>query len=103
MHSVGKEIEQIERERQPAGVMMIPIPRSGILREVRGLEEASRVSGITDITIRAALGKPLVPLPEGSKYLGFIFARAATLEAVEAALRRAHSQLAFEVESGPSR
>jgi len=38
-------------------------------------------------------GYELVPLPEGSSYLGFIFAKAPTPELVEAALREAHACL----------
>jgi hypothetical protein len=41
---------------------------------------------------------PVVPLPEGESYLGFIFARGERSEAVEAALRAAHQALAFEIE-----
>jgi hypothetical protein len=38
-----------------------------------------------------------VPLPEGASYLGFLFARAATADAVEAALRESHAKLRFEI------
>ena len=44
------------------------------------------------------MGQRLVPLPEGSRYLGFIFARCDSPEAVEAALRESHSQLEFVIE-----
>jgi hypothetical protein len=98
MHAVGRDVLGLERERLPAGVMMIPIPRAGILREVRGLQEMKEVPGIVDVTISATLGKPLVPLPEGSAYLGFIFARAASPAAVEEALREAHRRLALVIE-----
>jgi hypothetical protein len=39
----------------------------------------------------------LVPLPEGSSYLGFIFARAESPGDVERALRRAHVALEFRI------
>ena len=39
-HALGIELDSLERERQPAGVMMIPIPRAGVLRAVRGREAA---------------------------------------------------------------
>jgi biotin carboxylase len=94
-HALGMAIPTFERERQAAGVMMIPIPRAGILEEVRGQADALVVPGIEGITITAHLGQELVPLPEGWQYLGFIFARALTPERVEAALRQAHSQLEF--------
>ena len=63
--------------------------------EVRGLDQARTVDGIEQLTISAHLGQELVPLPEGALYLGFIFARAASPEAVEAALRESHARLDF--------
>ena len=89
-HALGIELDSLERERQPAGVMMIPIPRAGVLRAVRGREAALAVPGIEEVTISAHVGQELVPLPEGSRYLGFILARADSPEAVEDALRAAH-------------
>jgi biotin carboxylase len=97
-HALGIELDSLERERQPAGVMMIPIPRGGVLRAVRGREAALAVPGIEDVTISAHVGQELVPLPEGSRYLGFIIARTASSEAVEAALRLAHRRLGFDIE-----
>jgi hypothetical protein len=64
---------------------------------VRGVEDARRVAGVEEVTITAHVGQDLVPLPEGWQYLGFIFARAETPEAVEAALRDAHARLTFEI------
>ncbi len=96
-HALGIEIESLERERQPAGVMMVPIPRGGVLEEVPGLEAAKAVPGIEEVTITIHLGQEVVPLPEGSRYLGFIFARAETPQQVEAALREAHQRLDFEI------
>lgn len=72
---------------------MLPIPESGILEEVRGVEEAGRVSGIEGLEITVARGRPLRPLPEGDRYLGFLFASTATPEEVEQALRRAYAEL----------
>jgi biotin carboxylase len=94
-HALGMEIMSLQRERKPAGVMMIPIPRAGILQEVRGREEAEAVPGIEGIRITIPMGQEVVPLPEGTKYLGFIFARGETPERVEAALREAHRRLTF--------
>jgi len=42
-------------------------------------------------------GQRVVPLPEGSTYLGFIFSRAETPGEAEAALRRAHAALDFAI------
>ena len=92
------EIASLQRERQPAGVMMIPIPRGGILRDVRGLAEAKAVPGVEDVAISIPCGHAVVPLPRGTQYLGFIFSRAETPEAVEAALREAHRLLTFTID-----
>jgi biotin carboxylase len=96
-HALAWPIDSLERERRPAGVMMIPIPRAGRLDATHGLEAARAVPGIEDVTISAHVGQALVPLPEGWQYLGFIFARAETPESVERALREAHARLAFEI------
>jgi biotin carboxylase len=86
-----------ERERRAAGAMMLPIPRAGTLRAVRGRAEALRVPGVEEVTITIALGQPVVPLPEGDRYLGFVFARGDTPAQVEAALREAHRHLGFVI------
>ncbi|MBI2880477.1 MAG: ATP-grasp domain-containing protein [Candidatus Tectomicrobia bacterium] len=91
--ALGLETESLERERRAAGVMMIPIPGAGTLLEVLGQEAARAVPGIEDVVIMIPPGQPVVPLPEGTKYLGFIFARAGTPEEAEAALREAHRRL----------
>ena len=78
---------------------MIPIPAAGLLKRVDGVEAAKRVPGIESLEITAQLYQPLVPLPEGESYLGFIFARGNHPDEVEAALRQAHAQLHFELET----
>jgi hypothetical protein len=78
--------------------MMIPIPGAGILKGISGVEAAAATPGVESVEITAKLNQPLLPLPEGESYLGFIFARGETPEAVEAALRQAHQALQFTVE-----
>jgi biotin carboxylase len=85
------------REGKAAGVMMVPIPRRGLLRAVHGVGEARAVPLVEGVEITARPGGSLLPLPEGDAYLGFIFARGETPEAVEAALREAHGKLRFEI------
>jgi biotin carboxylase len=85
------------REGRAGGVMMIPIPAAGHLRAVAGVEAAAAVPGIEKVEVTARMNHPLVPLPEGDSYLGFIFARGETPDAVEAALRAAHGCLRFEI------
>ncbi len=96
--ALGLEINSLERESRSGGVMMIPIPEAGLLRQVTGVEEAKAVTGIEDVQITAKLNYPLVLLPEGESYLGFIFARGDTPAEVEAALRAAHACLHFDVQ-----
>lgn len=92
------DVASFEREERAGGVMMIPIPGRGILKQVNGLEEAHAVKGIEEIEITIAIKNKVVPLPEGSSYLGFIFARGEAPEEAEAALREAHSKLLFVIE-----
>jgi len=97
-HALNLGIGHIQREQRAAGVMMIPIPGAGILQEIQGLEAARAVPRIEGVTVSVPLGKGLVPLPEGSSYLGFIFSRAETPAAAETALRAAHRQLHFVIQ-----
>jgi biotin carboxylase len=95
--ALGRPVDSLERERAAAAVMMIPIPRGGVLEEVRGLDAARAVPLVEDITISLHKGQEVVPLPEGSRYLGFIFSRAAGPAEAEAALREAHRHLHFVI------
>lgn len=93
----GLPLLTTQREQTASGVMMIPIPEAGVLQRVDGLAEAKAVPLIEGVEITAKVHYPITPLPEGESYLGFIFARGATPDLVEAALRHAHSQLHFEI------
>jgi biotin carboxylase len=94
-HALGMPLPTLEREPRAAGVMMIPIPGAGVLREVRGVDQARAAALVEDVQITAHPGERLVPFPEASRYPGFIFARGETPAAVEAALREAHRRLMF--------
>ncbi len=96
-HALGMPIPSLQRERVAAGVMMIPIPGAGTLREVRGVAEAKQVPLVEDVQITAHPGERLIPFPEGSRYPGFIFARGETPATVETALRDAHRCLTFVI------
>ncbi len=92
---LGEDIETLRREEAASGVMMIPVPETGILQRIEGVEGARRTPGVEEIIITARRGEKLVPLPEGSSYPGFIFARGPSPEFVEQALRDAHQKLHF--------
>lgn len=96
-HALGEDVTHVRREKQASGVMMIPIPASGIYCGVEGVEEASTTPNVTEIVITALEGQRMLKLPEGASYLGFVFARAETPDAVETALRQAHARLRFRV------
>ncbi|MDQ3944156.1 MAG: ATP-grasp domain-containing protein, partial [Actinomycetota bacterium] len=86
------------REQAASGVMMLPIPTAGTLVEVRGQDAARAVPGIEGLEVSVLPGRPVRPLPEGDRYLGFLFARAPTAEAVETALRAGHACLEVVVD-----
>jgi biotin carboxylase len=97
-HALGEDVAGWRRETHASGVMMIPVPRGGYLKDVTGIERAGAVTGIEDVVITAKRDQLLVPLPEGASYLGFLFARAPAPSKVVAALRSAHGRLAFRID-----
>jgi biotin carboxylase len=96
-HATGRDITNYAREPQAAGVMMIPIPEKGILKDVQGAAAAAAVPGIEEVRITAKRDQLLEPLPESGSYLGFIFGRAPEPATVVDALKRAHARLRFAV------
>ena len=108
-HSLGMSLEElilrqavaeplaVAGEGGAAGVMMIPIPRRGIYHALKGLAAAQSVPGVTGVSITAEPGQIIAPPPDGSSYLGFIFARAENPAEAESALRIAHRRLHFDI------
>jgi len=96
-HAIGEDISTWRREPTASAVMMIPVPASGLLEQVAGIEESKRVPHVTDVQITARLRDSIVDWPEGSSYLGFIFAKAERPADAEQALREAHSNLHFQI------
>lgn len=97
-HVLGLELDDLGREVQASGVMMIPIAHYGTLLGVGGQDEARAVPGVVGLEISIAPGRLVTPLPEGSRYLGFIFAKSASATEVIQALRQAHACLDIEIE-----
>jgi hypothetical protein len=96
-HAVEMPLGGWKREAKASGVMMIPVPASGMLERLEGEDAARAVPNITDLHITARLHDYLAAWPEGASYLGFLFARGETAGAVEAALRAAHGELRFAI------
>jgi biotin carboxylase len=96
-HALGLSGDDWPREECASGVMMIPVPRSGILEKIEGEDAARDVPNITALEITARLHDYIAAWPEGSSYLGFLFARGNSAEEVEAAMRTAHAKLNFKI------
>jgi biotin carboxylase len=100
-HAVRRDADasRPRRERLAAAVMMIPIPRRGMLRSVIGEDAAREVPHVEDVRITAKMDQMLEPLPEAGSYLGFVFARAPLASQAEKAVREAHRRLVFRVDT----
>ncbi|MBW8365321.1 MAG: ATP-grasp domain-containing protein [Rhizobium sp.] len=97
-HAAGLPLPAPPAGKAAAGVMMIPVPASGILQGVDGLDAARDVPHVSGIEITAQAGQLVAPPPAGASYLGFIFSRAGTPQAAERALRAAHAALTVRVQ-----
>jgi len=91
-HALGRPVAG-HRDGRPSGVLMLPVPRPGVLRAVEGRAEAAATPGVTGLTITVARGQQVCPLPEGDRYLGFVFAEGDTQDEVEQALGLARERL----------
>ena len=99
--AVGLDLGDLAPARSASGVMMLPIPAAGRLLEVQGVNDARLVPHVSGVEITVPLGSMVRPLPEGDRYLGFLFAAADTADEVEDALRAGHDRLRFVIESSP--
>jgi biotin carboxylase len=97
-HALGEDPCDWRLDPEASGVMMIPIPRRGVLRGVSGIDAAMAIPHVTDLRVTAKMDQLLVPLPEGASYLGFIFARASEPAEVDRALRAAHDRLVLRID-----
>jgi hypothetical protein len=97
-HASGGDVSALRREPLAAAVMMIPIARRGVLKGVRGEDDARDVQYVEDVRMTAKRDQLIEPLPEAGSYLGFIFARAPQGADAEMAVREAHSRLSFVIE-----
>ena len=96
-HALKLPSSDAPREAQASGVMMIPVPQSGILESVSGVEAARATHRVTELIITARLHDYIAAWPEGSSYLGFLFANGNSPEEVEHAIREAHKKLDFRI------
>ena len=95
-HALRRDLS-CARTAEATGVLMLPVPRAGVLRAIHGIDDAAGVPGVREVTITARLGEDVMPLPEGNKYLGFVFAAGDHPESVVTALRHAGLALRFSI------
>ncbi len=95
--SLGMPLPDLQLEAEPAGVLMLTPERAGRLVSIRGREAAMRVPGVEAVDLTATPGTVVAPAPDGDRYLGFVFARAASPAAVRAALAAARDLLVATV------
>jgi biotin carboxylase len=100
-HAIGRlPTHEWHRERAATGALMLPVTVGGVLDAISGWDRALSEPGIVGGEITIPVGQTIVPLPEGDRYLGFLFARGETPDAVEASLRRAQAHLEVVVGGG---
>jgi biotin carboxylase len=92
-NALGRPVPAPGGPARPSGVFMLPVPRPGVLRALEGRAEALAVPGVTGLTITIPPGQRVRPLPDGDRYLGFIFASGDTPADVEEALTAASGRL----------
>ena len=95
-HAVRRDLRSA-RLAEATGVLMLPVPSAGVLRAITGVEAATAVPGVRELTITARIGEEVEPLPEGNKYLGFVFAVGEQPGEVVSALREANRTIGFTI------
>lgn len=87
-----------EQRRGHASYRCVCSPRSGMLRAIRGIDEALRLPGIFDIEVLAEAGNEVTALPDAiQQNLAFILADGNTYEAVRQRTEAALALIDVEV------
>jgi biotin carboxylase len=98
-HACGLPLHEPRLAPGAAGVLMLPVPTSGVLRGVTGTAEAAALPGVTGVELTIPVGQAVEALPEGDRYLGFVVARGEDAAAVESSLRSAWSLIQADIET----
>ncbi len=91
------------RERPASGVCMLPVPRSGVVAALEGVEAARAVAGVDDVVMTAYVGRRMRALPEAGQYVGFVFARGDEPGRVVDSLTAARARIRVEMAQAPER
>jgi biotin carboxylase len=97
-HACAMPLRQPRLAPGAAGVLMLPVPTSGVLRAVTGTAAAAALPGVTGVELTIPVGHAVEALPEGDRYLGFVVARGDDATAVESTLRRAWALIRADIE-----
>ncbi|NNN19245.1 MAG: ATP-grasp domain-containing protein [Acidimicrobiaceae bacterium] len=95
--ALGITVPDLVFENQASGVYMIPVPRKGRLRQIKGIDNARSVKWITGIDMTYTANAEVAPIPYDAKYLGFIFSKAPTARIAVRALEEAHQKLEMDI------
>jgi biotin carboxylase len=88
-NAIARDKPELRRSPRASGVLMVPIPEAGELVGFEGLDEVRSLEGISGLEVTARAGDPVIPPPEGNRYIGFVFAEGETPQDVEDVLRTA--------------
>lgn len=99
--ALGRPLPPHHMTDAASGVLMLPIARSGRLEGIDGVDRALSIDGVTDVEVSVPVGERIEALPEGNRYLGFVFARGTSPSAVETALRRALDTITIRIGDDP--
>ncbi|HEY6538505.1 MAG TPA: ATP-grasp domain-containing protein [Candidatus Dormibacteraeota bacterium] len=97
LNALGEDPGDLAQEAGSRGVMMLPIPRSGVLVRVPGRDLALGLPGIEGVELTIPVGGTVRPLPEGDRYLDFITASGSDQGQVIERLERAHAALGIVI------
>jgi hypothetical protein len=97
-HALGQTLDHYGHQAIASGVLMIPVPETGRLRLVEGVEEVRALPLVTAVEITAKAGALLETLPEGGTYPGFVFAQGPQPDEVVDTLRDASSRVRLVME-----
>jgi len=91
--ALGRNVNKAKLIDKAKGVMMMPTEKRGVLKEIRGVDAAKNLKGITDLQTIIKPGEMLEPLPNGGRYLGFLFAEGKDQNTVKKVLKKAWSKI----------
>ncbi len=97
-HAVGLALPARPESSKASGVLMVPVPASGVVRAIAGVEQARAIAGVDAVSMSVGPGAIVRAAPDGASYLGFVFAHADEPETVADILRAVARHLRVTVQ-----